>query len=168
MEHAFNPSTSEAEAGGFLSSRSAWFTEWVPGDRGLHRKTLSWDKQTNKKEKKKKEKLNSSVICHLYCLRTLKTICLHYTPAVFSETSKLQRKILHCSSLCLQQNSGGIPLQRRSPNKGSPFTAQLCSAHPAQEYSEKGNLKCLWAWKVGREARNIDTNWSAMLFHNVF
>ena len=128
---------------------------------------LETNKQT-KKKKKKKEKLNSSGICHLYCLRTLKTICLHYTPAVFSETSKLQRKILHCSSLCLQQNSGGIPLQRRSPNKGSPFTAQLCSAHPAQEYSEKGNLKCLWAWKVGREARNIDTNWSAMLFHNVF
>jgi hypothetical protein len=27
MEHAFNPSTWEAEAGGFLSSRPAWFTE---------------------------------------------------------------------------------------------------------------------------------------------
>jgi hypothetical protein len=25
--HAFNPSTWEAEAGGFLSSRPAWFTE---------------------------------------------------------------------------------------------------------------------------------------------
>jgi hypothetical protein len=25
--HAFNPSTLEAEAGGFLSSRPAWFTE---------------------------------------------------------------------------------------------------------------------------------------------
>ena len=29
--HAFNPSTQEAEAGGFLSSRPAWSTEWVPG-----------------------------------------------------------------------------------------------------------------------------------------
>jgi hypothetical protein len=27
--HAFNPSTREAEAGGFLSSRPAWSTEWA-------------------------------------------------------------------------------------------------------------------------------------------
>jgi hypothetical protein len=27
MAHTFNPSTWEAEAGGFLSSRPAWFTE---------------------------------------------------------------------------------------------------------------------------------------------
>jgi hypothetical protein len=27
VAHAFNPSTWEAEAGGFLSSRTAWFTE---------------------------------------------------------------------------------------------------------------------------------------------
>jgi hypothetical protein len=39
--HAFNPSTWEAEAGGFLSSRPAWSTEWVPGQPGLHRETLS-------------------------------------------------------------------------------------------------------------------------------
>jgi hypothetical protein len=39
--HAFNPSTWEAEAGGFLSSRSAWSTEWVPGQPGLRRETLS-------------------------------------------------------------------------------------------------------------------------------
>ena len=31
VAHAFNPSTQEAEAGGFLSSRPAWSTEWVPG-----------------------------------------------------------------------------------------------------------------------------------------
>jgi hypothetical protein len=39
--HAFNPSTWEAEAGEFLSSRPAWSTEWVPGQPGLHRETLS-------------------------------------------------------------------------------------------------------------------------------
>jgi hypothetical protein len=27
LQHAFNPSTREAEAGGFLSSRSAWSTK---------------------------------------------------------------------------------------------------------------------------------------------
>jgi hypothetical protein len=44
--HAFNPSTREAEAGGFLSSRLAWSTKWVPGQPGLHRETLSQTKQT--------------------------------------------------------------------------------------------------------------------------
>ena len=38
---AFYPSTWEAEAGRFLSSRPAWSTEWVPGQPGLHRETLS-------------------------------------------------------------------------------------------------------------------------------
>jgi hypothetical protein len=46
--HAFNPSTREAEAGRFLSSRPAWSTEWVPGQPGLHRENLS------RKPKKKK------------------------------------------------------------------------------------------------------------------
>ena len=31
VTHAFNPSTWEAEAGGSLSSRTAWSTEQVPG-----------------------------------------------------------------------------------------------------------------------------------------
>jgi hypothetical protein len=43
--HAFNPSTreakAEAEAGRSLNSRPAWSTEWVPGQPGPHRKTLS-------------------------------------------------------------------------------------------------------------------------------
>jgi hypothetical protein len=31
VAHTFNPSTWKAEAGGFLSLRSSWPTEWVPG-----------------------------------------------------------------------------------------------------------------------------------------
>jgi hypothetical protein len=50
VAHTFNPSTLEAEAGRFLSSKPAWSTEWVPGQPGLHRETLS---RKNKKEKKK-------------------------------------------------------------------------------------------------------------------
>jgi hypothetical protein len=49
VSHAFNPSTWEAEAGGFLSLRPAWSTERVPGQPGPHRETLS--------QKKKKKKL---------------------------------------------------------------------------------------------------------------
>jgi hypothetical protein len=37
---SFNPITREAEAGGFLSSRPAWSTKWVPGQPGLYRETL--------------------------------------------------------------------------------------------------------------------------------
>jgi hypothetical protein len=49
----FNPSTWEAEAGGFLSLRPAWSTERVLGQPGLLRKTLSRKTQTNKQKKNK-------------------------------------------------------------------------------------------------------------------
>jgi hypothetical protein len=61
VAHAFNPSTREAEAGGFLSSRPAWSTEWVPGQPGLHRETLSQKK--TKKNKKKKQKKKKKEMC---------------------------------------------------------------------------------------------------------
>ena len=48
--HAFNPSTREAETGGFLSSRPAWPTKWVPGQPELHRKTLFGKTKTNKQK----------------------------------------------------------------------------------------------------------------------
>ena len=51
VAHTFNPNTWEAEAGGFLSSRPAWSTEWVPRQPGLHRETLSQKtKKTNKQK----------------------------------------------------------------------------------------------------------------------
>jgi hypothetical protein len=55
VAHAFNPSTREAEAGGFLSLRPAWSTKWVPGQPGLYREPLSL-KKTNKQNKNKKTK----------------------------------------------------------------------------------------------------------------
>jgi hypothetical protein len=55
MAHAFNPSTWKTEAGGFLSSRPAWSTKWVPGQPGLYRETLS-QKTKKKKKKRKKER----------------------------------------------------------------------------------------------------------------
>ena len=36
--HAFNPSTWETKAGGFLSSRPVWSTELVPGQPKLKKK----------------------------------------------------------------------------------------------------------------------------------
>jgi hypothetical protein len=51
VEHAFNPSTQEVEAGRFLSSRPAWSTKWVPGQPGLHRETLSRKKKWKQQQK---------------------------------------------------------------------------------------------------------------------
>jgi hypothetical protein len=67
VAHAFNPSTREAEAGGFLSSRPAWSTKWAPGQPGLYRETLS-QKKTKKKKKKKKNgvrKDKKPILTHL-------------------------------------------------------------------------------------------------------
>jgi hypothetical protein len=58
VEHAFKPSTWEAKAGGFLSSRSAQSTKGVPGQPGLYRETLSQKKPKKKKKKKKRKKSN--------------------------------------------------------------------------------------------------------------
>jgi hypothetical protein len=52
VAHAFNPSTWEAEAGEFLSSRPAWSTERVPGQPGLYRETLSRKTTTTTTTKK--------------------------------------------------------------------------------------------------------------------
>jgi hypothetical protein len=58
VAHAFNPSTPEAEAGRYLSSRPAWSTKRVPGQPRLYRETLTRKKkkQTNRKTKKLKNK----------------------------------------------------------------------------------------------------------------
>jgi hypothetical protein len=58
--HTFNPSTQEAEAGRFLSSRPAWSTKWVPGQPGLYRKTLSQKTTKQNKTKQNKTKQNKT------------------------------------------------------------------------------------------------------------
>jgi hypothetical protein len=73
VAHAFNPSTREAEAGGFLSSRPAWSTERVPGQPGLHREILS-RKKTNIKKTKKPEDWSTAP-------------CAALTPAMLSAPS---------------------------------------------------------------------------------
>jgi hypothetical protein len=83
VAHAFNPSTLEAEAGGFLSSRPAWSTKCIPGQPGLYRETLS-QKQTNKKQStlcgtKQKWQLEVKSPCsELSKPRAPCVQCLHY------------------------------------------------------------------------------------------
>jgi hypothetical protein len=63
VAHAFNPSTWEAEAGRFLSLGPAWSTEWVPGQPGLYRETLS--RKTKNKQTKKNEGQFQKHICEM-------------------------------------------------------------------------------------------------------
>jgi hypothetical protein len=57
--HAFNPSTWEAEAGGFLSSRPAWSTEWVPGQPGLQQRNPASKRKNNNNNKQTKKNFRS-------------------------------------------------------------------------------------------------------------
>jgi hypothetical protein len=74
VAHAFNPSTWEAEAGGFLSLRPAWSTKWVPGQTGLYRETLS--RKTKKKKKKKKDFL--LIFYYFRCVGVLSVFIMVY------------------------------------------------------------------------------------------
>ena len=58
--HAFHPSTWEAGAGKFLSSRPAWSTKRVPGQPGLHRETPILKKTKQNKTKQNKTKQNKT------------------------------------------------------------------------------------------------------------
>jgi hypothetical protein len=61
VAHAFNPSTWEAEAGGFLSSRPAWSTSEFQDSQGYSEKPCFGK---NKKQKKKqKQKQNKKAAC---------------------------------------------------------------------------------------------------------
>ena len=97
VAHAFNPSTWEAEAGGSLSSRSAWSTDRVLGSQGYAEKPVS-NKQTNKTP--------SHVFCFVfvcfYNVGTLLTptsdkafLCPHFTHAHIS----VRLHSLPCSSI---------------------------------------------------------------------
>jgi hypothetical protein len=67
VAHAFNPSTWEAEAGGFLSLRSAWFIEWVPGQPGDTEKPCLGKKNPKIRKKKplKEEQKEGAVVWKL-------------------------------------------------------------------------------------------------------
>ena len=56
VAHAFNPSTWEAEAREFLSSRPAWSTEWVPGQPGLYRDTLLRERARERERERVRER----------------------------------------------------------------------------------------------------------------
>jgi hypothetical protein len=56
VAHTFNPSTWEAEAGGFLSSRPAWSTSEFQDSQGYSEKSCLEKTKKKKKQKNKKKK----------------------------------------------------------------------------------------------------------------
>jgi hypothetical protein len=96
--HAFNPSTWEAEAGRFLSSRPAWSTEWVPGQPGLHRETLS-----QKKKKKWTRNLKRDATSGFISLRGLH-VCV-WKHQVLLQPRPENVAPLHCMT-CTQLRCG--------------------------------------------------------------
>jgi hypothetical protein len=82
LAHAFNPSTWEAEADGFLSSRPAWSTKRVPEQPGLYRETLS-QKQKQKTNKQKQKRAGLPVISTEHSLTRCKKI--RHTPHIKSK-----------------------------------------------------------------------------------
>jgi hypothetical protein len=67
VAHAFNPSTREAEAGRFLSSRPAWSTYKVSSRtaRAIKRNPVSKNQKKKKKEKKRKTEKKRKRILNL-------------------------------------------------------------------------------------------------------
>jgi hypothetical protein len=66
VAHTFNPSTREAEAGGFLSSRPAWSTQVSSRTaRAIQRNPVSKNKKKKNKTKKKK-RAGVAVVAHTF------------------------------------------------------------------------------------------------------
>jgi hypothetical protein len=60
VAHAFNPSTQEAEAGRFLSSRPAWSTEFQDSQSYTEKPCLKKKKKKKKKKRKRKKEKNAA------------------------------------------------------------------------------------------------------------
>jgi hypothetical protein len=83
VAHAFNPSTWEAEAGGFLSSRPAWFlqSEFQDSQGYTEKPCLKKQKQTNKQKKqanKQTKKIPKYVL--LYLVSSIWILPFQYNP----------------------------------------------------------------------------------------
>jgi hypothetical protein len=82
VAHAFNPSIWEAEAGGFLSSRPAWSTEFQDSQGYTEKPCLNnknktqTNQTTTTKKKKKKQTQNHAVLDNLssHCVKVFLSI----------------------------------------------------------------------------------------------
>jgi hypothetical protein len=108
VAHTFNLSIWEVEEGRFLSLRPAWSTEWVPGQPGLHRETLS--QKNNNKTKQNKQTKKAILHCpppnsHLYvCPRSISSpVCTSSDRLLYSNIfSSYPRSLLCFNRLTFQ------------------------------------------------------------------
>lgn len=139
---AFNPSTWEAKAGRSASSRSTWYTSWVPGWVGLHKETLS-------QKGKGKGKGKSSEFIFLKI-----ELCV----CVFRNTHmKTQRRQIVLLYLPLAATHAfgtlifSLPRRETSKPQQSPHSHPSCiwvaSMHAWPGLWVPGyQLQCLWLW----------------------
>jgi hypothetical protein len=103
--HAFNPSTLEAEAGGFLSLTPAWSTKWVPGQPGLYRETLSRKNKTKqnkaKQNKNKKQNTNWGGIKLVSCKNILKQYSIKLYLIHIYRTLSIQKQNVKLPNACV-------------------------------------------------------------------
>jgi hypothetical protein len=133
VAHAFNPSIWEAEAGGFLSLSPAYSTEWVPGQPGLHRETLSW----------KTKQINVSSFLFLFFFETVSQLCrawLAWTTAMWSSlppclrSTEIEGICYHTQLKCYQRQRQADFWGRGQPSLQSEF-------QDSQGYTEKAYLE---------------------------
>jgi hypothetical protein len=113
VAHTFNPSTWEAEAGGFLSSRPAWSTKWVPGQPGLHRETLSRKTKNQNQTKTNKRKKGSSLRASLWKQAGRPHLSM-------ASVSFLASGFLPCLSSCPDFLNWWTAIREYKPNKSFP------------------------------------------------
>jgi hypothetical protein len=116
--HAFNPSTREAEAGRFLSSRPAWSTKGVRGQSELYRETLS--QKPNQTKPKKKKSTTFSVSIPL-----LKDIPLGYFHLLAIVNEAAMNILEHVPLLHVGSSSGSMPRSRNAGTSSSTIFSFL-------------------------------------------
>jgi hypothetical protein len=88
VAHTFNPSTQEAEAGGFLSSRPAWSTKLVPGQLGLHREKPCLKNKTKQNKTKQNKKPKNQKLTNVFKLMNYDYMQILKANWLFSHDSK--------------------------------------------------------------------------------
>jgi hypothetical protein len=124
MVLAFNPSTREAEAGGFLSSRPAWSTKWVSGQPGLYREIPS--RTTPPPQKKERQRKISPV-------ERLTNIKARYQATIFfflnkSHLSKVFTFAVVLAGFVCQLDTGWSYHRERSLSWGNASMRSSCGA----------------------------------------
>jgi hypothetical protein len=139
VPHAFNPSTWEAEAGGFLSSRPAWSTEWVPGQPGLLRETLSQKTKQNKTKQTNKKQEKMCIMAQCYSSKGSRN--MKWLPLwIYSQEAKGSECTLLLSCLSPGTQSRSCPGSGTTYN-GSVFPPQWMKPRSSQQTCHSGLKK---------------------------